>query len=247
MAVFSLVHGGQQGAWCFEPLQAELEQLRHRSVAVDLPIGDPDAGASEYAEVVVSSLADVDEEVVVVGHSLGGLTLPLIAQRRPVRLLVFVCAVIPEPGTNPYDLIAQDAEDSETAHPSLLDDDAQWHLTPREEAREVFFFDCPREIQEWALDRQRPQCEKPHREVTPLREWPPVPAAVANGVFDRCIPIARARRTALRVFGRTPVELQEGHFPFLTSPRLIAEELDRLARGAERSWPVTVALEAQHA
>ena len=234
MATFSLVHGGQQGAWCFEPLIAELDRLGHSSIAIDLPNGDPAAGASEYADAVVESLAGVDDEPIVVGHSLGGLTIPVVAQRRPVRLLVFVCAALPEVGRSLRQVIGTE----------LLDERHEQHLTPREEARAVFFPDCSPELQEWALDRQRAQCEKPHREVTPLRHWPPVPAAVANGLLDRCIPIERARGTALRVFGRPPVELDEGHFPFLTNPPLIAESLDRLARGDERAWPAEPALTA---
>ena len=235
MTVFSLVHGGQQGAWCFEPLAGELEPHGHRSIAIDLPIGDPAAGASEYADAVVESLAHVEDEVIVVGHSLGGLTIPLVAQRRPVSLLVFLCGALPEPGTSLRGVIAEDARSNST--PDLLDDDDLRHLTPREQARDVFFPDLPRELQEWALDRQRPQCEKPHREITPLIDWPDVPVALASGMFDRCIPIERARASALRIFGQTPVELPEGHFPFLTSPALVADELDRLARREAAAWP----------
>jgi pimeloyl-ACP methyl ester carboxylesterase len=234
MATFSLVHGGQQGAWCFEPLIAELAGLGHRSIAIDLPVADARAGASEYADAVVESLAGVDEEPIVVGHSLGGLTIPLVAHRRPVRLLVFLCAAVPEVGLSLREAIGT----------QLLDERHELHLTPREQAREVFFPDCPPELQEWALDRQRAQCEKPHREVTPLQEWPPVPVAVANGLHDGCIPIERARDSALRVFGREPVELDAGHFPFLTNPPLIAESLDRLARDDERAWPAAPALTA---
>jgi pimeloyl-ACP methyl ester carboxylesterase len=37
-------------------------------------------------------------EVVVVGHSLGGFTAPLVCARLPVDLLVLVAAMIPAPG-----------------------------------------------------------------------------------------------------------------------------------------------------
>jgi pimeloyl-ACP methyl ester carboxylesterase len=243
--VFSLVHGGQQGAWCFEPLIDELARHGHRSVAIDLPIEDPDAGSSEYADAVVDSLRDVDDEVVVVGHSLGGLTLPLIAQHRPVRLLVFLCAAVPVPGSSLYDVIEADARGGSS--PSLLDDTAERHLTAREEARELFFPDCPPEVQEWALDRQRAQCERPHREVTPLREWPSTPAIVVHGRLDRCIPIERGRRIALRVFGQPPVVIEEGHVPFLTNVPLVADRLDRLASAEDSAWPIVHALSAQPA
>jgi len=72
-----------------------------------------------------------------------------------------------------------------------------------------------------------------------------VPVVVVNGVFDRCIPIERARRTATRVFGQPPAEFQEGHFPFLTHVPLVADALDRLATGHERAWQPAYALRAR--
>ncbi|WP_459975997.1 alpha/beta fold hydrolase [Nocardioides pyridinolyticus] len=65
------VHGGGHGGWCWERLIPELEARGHRPVAPDLPIGDPTAGTSEYADVVVEALAGVEADVVIVGHSLG--------------------------------------------------------------------------------------------------------------------------------------------------------------------------------
>lgn len=238
MAVFALVHGGQQGAWFFEPLIGELRRRGHRSVAVDLPAGDLSAGAATYADVVAGSLEGVDEDVIVVGHSLGGLTVPLVAQRRAVSRLAFVCAAIPIPGTSLESVIAGTAVSAEPETNLLADDDVAWHLSPREQARELFFGDCTPEIQEWALDRQRAQAERPHREMTPLRRWPAVPAAVVNGIQDRCISLTRARTTALQVFGEPPVEIDAGHVPFLTAPGLIADGLSGLAAGADGAWPL---------
>ena len=43
MTTFALVHGAWHGAWCWEPVMAELERRGHRAVAVDLPCDDPAA------------------------------------------------------------------------------------------------------------------------------------------------------------------------------------------------------------
>jgi len=64
-------------------------------VSADLPCDDPAAGCDAYANVVVDALPRFDTDVVVVGHSLAGLTIPLVAARRSVRRLVFLCAFIP--------------------------------------------------------------------------------------------------------------------------------------------------------
>jgi pimeloyl-ACP methyl ester carboxylesterase len=36
--------------------------------------------------------------LVLVGHSTGGLTIPILAARRPVKEMVFLCAAVPVPG-----------------------------------------------------------------------------------------------------------------------------------------------------
>ena len=93
----AFVHGAWHGAWCWDKLRPELEGLGHRVVAVDLPAEDPAAGLQRYAELTRDAIVDADE-VVLVGHSLGGASIPLVSALRRVRHLVFLCALIPEPG-----------------------------------------------------------------------------------------------------------------------------------------------------
>ena len=94
VATFGLVHGAGHGAWCWQRLIPVLEALGHRAWAMDLPVEDPEAGCLRYAEVVDKAIPPADD-LVLVGHSLGGLTIPLVAARRPVRKLVFLCALVP--------------------------------------------------------------------------------------------------------------------------------------------------------
>jgi pimeloyl-ACP methyl ester carboxylesterase len=75
----------------------DLRRSAISAIAPDLPIEDPTAGLREYAQVVVEALGDV-QNVVVVGHSLGGLTVPVVASLRPIARMVFLAGMIPEPG-----------------------------------------------------------------------------------------------------------------------------------------------------
>lgn len=88
-----LVHGSYHGAWCWDLVLPELERRGHRVVAVNLPISDPTAGADRYADVVVDAM-DSATEPAVVGHSMGGLVIPLVAARRPVSQLVFLAGFL---------------------------------------------------------------------------------------------------------------------------------------------------------
>ena len=97
MATFALIHGGGGSAWDWHLVARELREDGHDPTAVDLPCEDESAGWWDYADAVVGAMGD-RSEVVVVGHSLGGFTAPLVCARLPVDLLVLVAAMIPSPG-----------------------------------------------------------------------------------------------------------------------------------------------------
>src|SRR3954447_21126153 len=102
MSVFGLVHGAWHGAWVWERLAPELEVRGHHPVAVELPSDDVGKGLDDYARAVADALGDA-EDVVLVGHSLGGLTVPLVPALRPVERIVLVAALVPRPGQSLID------------------------------------------------------------------------------------------------------------------------------------------------
>ncbi len=80
---FVLVHGAWHAGACWQPLVDELERRGERVVAPDLPCEDPDGHRRGLRRRRWSTRpSGFDEPVVVVGHSLGGLTIPLIPERR---------------------------------------------------------------------------------------------------------------------------------------------------------------------
>jgi pimeloyl-ACP methyl ester carboxylesterase len=89
----ALVHGSYHGAWCWDFLAPELERLGHRVVTLDLAITDPTLGAADYATTVTKALEGTSEPILV-GHSMAGLVIPLVASQRPIRRLVFLAAFI---------------------------------------------------------------------------------------------------------------------------------------------------------
>src|SRR5258705_12236048 len=85
----ALVHGSYHGAWCWDFLRPELERRGHRVITMDLPISDPTLGAADYAKAIEAAL-DPDTEPMLVGHSMAGLIIPIVAASRPIRRLVFL-------------------------------------------------------------------------------------------------------------------------------------------------------------
>ena len=83
MASVSLVHGAWGGGWLWDLLRAELESRGHVVHAPDLPCEDVGAGVAEYAAAVPA--ADI-----VVGYSLGGMTIPFVEAETHVFLTALI-------------------------------------------------------------------------------------------------------------------------------------------------------------
>jgi pimeloyl-ACP methyl ester carboxylesterase len=224
---YVLVHGAYHGAWCWDLLRPELEARGHRVVAADMPCEHPDAGADEYASAVLDVAGPSDEPAVVVGHSMGGLTVPLVAERMPARLMVFLCALLPRVGQSfdeQQDDMGTGFVPSETpdANP---DGSASW---PEQGAVEMFFHDCPPDLARDAARRLRRQHWRVSQETTPLLAWPDVPSAYVVTTQDRVIAPAYQRRLARGRLDVEPVEIACGHSPFLSQPAKLAALLDAL-------------------
>jgi pimeloyl-ACP methyl ester carboxylesterase len=225
VVTFALVHGAQHGGWCWERLAPLLEERGHRVVAPDLPCDDPDAGIAQYAQVLIDVLDGVDDDVVLVGHSLGSLTIPVVARRRPIQRLVFLCSVPTGPGP------AIDADLAGMVTPAFLNarrtiDEHDCESLHADDAIAVWYADCEPADQAWAVSRLRPQSRRPLIEVSPLDRWPDVPSTVVLGRDDRCVNMAWALPAATaRLDGAAPIVLDGGHSPFLARPAELAATL----------------------
>ena len=94
MVTYVLIHGAGDVAWYWHLLAAELRERGHEAVAMDLPADDDAAGLAVYADAVVAAIGDrTSSDLVVVGHSFGGYTAPLVCAKVPVKLLVLVAGI----------------------------------------------------------------------------------------------------------------------------------------------------------
>lgn len=154
---------------------------------------------------------------------------PVVATRRPVALLVYLCAVLPDPGRSLAQQLGHDGPAMLTAvrQTVLPDGRTQW---PPEVAREFFYHDCPPEEAARAAELRRPQGRVPLGEQTPLAAWPGVPAEYILCREDRLVSPAWSRQAARQRLGVTARELDGGHSPFLAQPALLADELLSAAR-----------------
>lgn len=112
-----LIHGGAHAADCWDLTIAELacQEPKLRVLAVDLPgrgHHPADLAKITVADWVDSVVADVEEagfdDVVVVGHSMAGLTVPGVVTRlgpSRVRELIMAAAFVPPQGLSVVDVL----------------------------------------------------------------------------------------------------------------------------------------------
>lgn len=205
MSTFAFVHGGGGSGWDWHLVAAELRDRGHGAVAVDLPIEDRQAGWEEYADTVAHALGN-RRDAVVVGHSLGGFTAPLVCARTPVDLLVLVAAMIPSPG-------------------ELFSD--WWTNTGYEGSGhdDVFYHDVPPALAVEARRRERDETAKALQQPWPLQSWPDTPTRYLLCRDDRMFPAEWARRHARERLGIEPDEIDGGHYITLARPRQLADRL----------------------
>jgi pimeloyl-ACP methyl ester carboxylesterase len=225
---FLLVPGAGGRAWYWHRLVLELERRGHRAAAVDLPADDDTAGLERYAAVATAALdalvaAGGAGDAVVVAQSMGGLTAPLVAARRPVRLLVLLNAMVPRPGETGggwWDAVGQAG-----ARAALAREQGR----PQDEGPDAdFSHDVPPEVWAAGAAEAGDQSGTPFGEPWPLAAWPDVPTRVLAGREDRFFPLALQRRVARERLGLEVDEVPGGHLCALSRPAELADALDAL-------------------
>jgi pimeloyl-ACP methyl ester carboxylesterase len=236
MSRFVLVHGAFCGAWCWEPLVAELEGLGHSVEAIDLPGHGEDTTPIDqvtldlYAERVAETLA-AGEPAVLVGHSMGGVVITQTAARarEHVDRLVYCCAFLPRDGESLKSLADKPEGAADLVQANLVLAPPVATLAP-EAAREAFYELCTAEQAEWGLEHRQPQPIAPF--VTPVDLDGGVDEIDRYYVLcteDKAILPALQRRMSTESPCVEVAELESDHSPFLCRTNELAAILDRFA------------------
>jgi pimeloyl-ACP methyl ester carboxylesterase len=225
MSTFVLVHGAWHGGWCWDRLVPVLAKRGHECITMDLPVDDASATFEDYARVVVDASAGAGDDVVVVGHSLGSMVIPLVAAARPVASLFFLCGVIPNFEGAPWDG-APRMDEPGTFDAAVQGDDGSMSWPTVEAATNAFYDDCSPDDAAWAFARLRPQrsaalWDRPY----PLKAWPSARRFAIVGADDKAVTLEFSRYACSTRLGVDPVVLPGSHSPFLARPDELADAL----------------------
>jgi pimeloyl-ACP methyl ester carboxylesterase len=200
---FVLVHGAWHGAWCFEALGRELSARGHEVIAPDLPCDDVSLNQHDYARLV-----GPQPDAIVVGHSLGGLTISLVE----ARARVYLAAILPIENVFSESF-------AEGFGGFQRDEHGGSYWPDLETARTRLYPDCTDEQAAWAYPRLRPQAPISAQ----VSSFGPNDVSIAC-LRDRAVDPSWQVRAGRGHVGRV-LELDAGHSPFFTHPAELAELL----------------------
>lgn len=238
MATFVLVHGAFTGGWYWSRVRPLLQAAGHEVWTPTLTGAGERAHLLSRAVTLQTHITDIVNvlryeelrDVVLVGHSYGGMVITGVADRAPERLsrLVYLDAAFPRSGQNATGGFAEGTGDVLDQMASGADD-SSWLLPPLPLA--AYGVTDPADIA-WIGDRRTPHPLPTLNEPLRLtRDDPGVPR-----VYVRC-----ARREGLvQVFGADPLQpmydnavaagfallsVDAGHDAMVIAPGQVAEAL----------------------
>jgi pimeloyl-ACP methyl ester carboxylesterase len=234
MATFVLVHGAWSGSWAWERVTPLLEAAGHSVDVVDL-LGrgsNPSAPAGMTLEANARHVADrveaAGEPVVLVGHSMGGMSITQAAELVPdgIETLVYVTAFLPNDGQTLPQLA--EGNPDELVQSNLVVDEATGLSTVRQEVqREAFFGECSPEDAAWAISRRVP--ESIAAIVAPVHlsdeRAGSVPRVYVECTLDRAITIGQQRRMQEARPCEEVFTIETDHAPMLSATEELAGHL----------------------
>jgi pimeloyl-ACP methyl ester carboxylesterase len=219
MTTYVLIHGAGGTAWSWHLVTEQLEARGHEVVAVSLPCDDDTAGFAEYRDATLAAIGD-RTDLIVVAHSMGGFTAPLVCDRVPVDLMVLVAAMVPAPGESGGEWWTNTGWAEARAEAVEI-----WG--GEDDPSVTFLHDLPPDLARESGVHMLEQSGTPFEKPWPLVAWPDVPTRFLACREDRFFPANFMRRVVRERLGIVPDELGAGHLPMLSRPLELTEYLER--------------------
>lgn len=235
MSTFVLVHGAWHGSWCWDEVVSQLQAAGHNAVTLDLPgrAGD----TTPYRQISLASYTDKvrrvvelqSEPVVLVGHSMGGISISASAEQIPdrVRALVFVCAYLLRNGQSLMEVAQSDTNGSLLPYVAIDQAEACLRVAADAPLADIFYGHCsPSHV---ARARAMLVAEPLMPGATPLAlsadRYGRVPRVYVETTTDNTVPIELQRRMYEASPCARVVTLETDHSPFFSAPAALAAAL----------------------
>ena len=234
MTIVVLVHGGGHGGWCWRECANELRSRGHEVYAptltgfgerAHLPAPDFETFVTDIANLIAFEGLD---DVVLVGHSMGGVVIPRVAEAIPDRMrrLIWLAAVV----TNDGETLIQATPQSEwIARAVTIGPDGTAHTDP-ELILDANLHDGTPAQRRFVSDRHLPY--PPHALVEPGRLRAFLALGLSTGYItatdDRTIEPHVCEKFAARLPNCMRGYVEAGHDCMVSRPRETADALETM-------------------
>jgi pimeloyl-ACP methyl ester carboxylesterase len=236
---YVLVHGAWQAPYVWNEVRAELEKKGNKVIVVELPGHGSDntpthmLSINAYRDKVVEAINKVDEKVILVGHSMGGVVVSAVAEKIPAKIskLVYIGAFVPASGQSLGELANTDPDSklgpqlSQSADKLTLD-------VNRESLTNLFISDGTAAVKQQVVDNYRAEPAIPFGDkVTLTKEgFGGVEKVYIKTLKDIVISPGLQDRMIATAGIKAIYSLDTSHSPFLAQPKQVSMLLIKIGQ-----------------
>lgn len=236
-----LVHGAfQNGKSTWYRIAPKLEQNGYKVVVLNLPGRDNDGTdvaqltPELYRDTVLKAIQSVTGEIILVGHSFGGVTISNVAEAVPekVRALVYLSAYLPKDGQSLQSLAMTD-KDSNLAVPGnlILSPDYKFASIKQDAKADTFANDASQPDKKEIVDSLIPEPAGPQGVPAKLtaERFGKVRKYYIETTTDHCVS-PYLQESMLQTTPVTKVfKVEAGHASYITNPDAVVSAIVEVA------------------
>jgi pimeloyl-ACP methyl ester carboxylesterase len=218
-----LVHGGFVDGSGWAGVYSILKEKGYNVVVVQ----NPTKSLAEDVAFIKSAIDSLKSEVVLVGHSYGGVVITEAGTHPQVTDLVYIAAFAPEKGESVSSLIANPPPGAPV--PPILPPQDGYLFLDRAKFAASFAADVDPDMAAFMADSQVPWGVEALNGAITEPAWKTKPSWYLIATEDKMIPPDAQRYMSKRV-GSTVVEVKGSHAVYVSQPKAVAALIEKAAR-----------------
>jgi pimeloyl-ACP methyl ester carboxylesterase len=237
---FILVHGAFQAAYAWNDVKAQLISKGQKVVIIELPGHGSDTTSpslislNSYRDKVIAAINATTGNVVLVGHSMGGMVISAVAEAMPGRIekLIYVGAFVPQNGQSLFQIASQDKEGQ--LGPLLVPSKDFLTLTISDTTKipDVFCADGSTQVKQLLLANYKPEPAKPFNDIISLTSaaFGSVSKIYIHTSNDKALGITLQNKMVSDAGISKVYSINSSHCPHLSMPEVLSALLLTVAQ-----------------